>query len=193
MPDPRYSHTKYLIRKKFFNLFGSSFRIFDPTGQQIMYAKMKAFKLKEDIRLYTDESMTFELLTIKARQILDFSAAYDVVDATTGEKVGALKRKGMKSIVRDEWIIMDAQDREIGTVSEDNLGLALARRFLSNLIPQTFRCFIGGQKVATFKQHFNIFVLKITADFSADISNLFDRRLGLATGILLSAIEKRQR
>ncbi|NIA15532.1 MAG: hypothetical protein GWP08_15830 [Nitrospiraceae bacterium] len=56
--------------------------------------------------------MQTELLCIQARSILDFSAAYDVVDSTTGEKAGALKRKGLKSILRDAWIIMDADDRE---------------------------------------------------------------------------------
>ena len=31
-------------------------------------------------------------------------AAYDVTDSQTGEKVGALRRKGFKSILRDEWL-----------------------------------------------------------------------------------------
>ena len=58
--------------------------------------KQKAFKLKEDIRLYTGEDMQTEVLSIQARQVLDFSAAYDVIDSATRMKVGALKRKGMR-------------------------------------------------------------------------------------------------
>ena len=72
---------------------------------------MKAFKLKEDIRLYTSEDMQTEVLSIQARKIIDISSAYDVIDSLTGAKVGALKRKGLKSILKDEWIIMDAEDK----------------------------------------------------------------------------------
>ena len=104
-----FSHNKYLIRRKVFKVLGAAFHIYDPEGRLAFYSRMKAFKLKEDIRLYTDESMQTEVLTIKARQIIDFSAAYDVVDSLTGEKAGALKRKGMKSIFKDEWIIMNEE------------------------------------------------------------------------------------
>ena len=53
--------------------------------------------------------MQVELLSIQARQIIDFSAAYDVYDGSTGSKVGALKRKGMKSILRDECEIREVR------------------------------------------------------------------------------------
>ena len=115
-----FQQTNYLVRKKILKMVGAAFHIYDPSGNVAFYSKQKAFKLKEDIRVYTGEDMQTEVLTILARQIIDFSAAYDVVDPTTNVKVGALKRKGMKSIVRDEWIIMDAQDREIGLIQEDS-------------------------------------------------------------------------
>ncbi len=153
---------------------------------------MKAFKLKEDIRLYTDETMTAELISIQARKILDFSAAYDVVDSATGRKIGALKRKGWKSLMRDEWIIMDANDNEIGGIQEDNAFVAFIRRFVTNLIPQTFNVQLGGQPVAEFKQNFNPFVSKLTLDFSLDVQRRLDPRLGIAAGVLLCAIEGKQ-
>jgi hypothetical protein len=94
-----FQHTHYLVRRKIFKLFGAAFHIYDPSGKVAFYSKQKAFKLKEDIRVYTGEDMRTEVLTILARQILDFSAAYDVFDPATNRKVGALKRKGIKSIV----------------------------------------------------------------------------------------------
>ena len=187
-----FSHQKYLVRRKILKLFGAAFHIYDPDGNLAFYSKMKAFKLKEDIRLYTGEDMQEEVLTIKARSILDFSAAYDVVDPTTNEKVGALKRKGLKSILKDEWIFMDADDREIGLIKEDSAFLAMIRRFLTSLIPQTYNGFIGNTQVCTFKQNFNPFVVKITLDFSQDTQNLLDRRLGIAAAVLLCAVEGKQ-
>lgn len=187
-----FSHQKYLVRRKILKLFGAAFHIYDPDGNVAFYSKMKAFKLKEDIRLYTGEDMQEEVLTIKARKILDFSAAYDVVDPTTNEKVGALKRKGLKSILKDEWIFMDANDNEIGLIKEDSAFWALFRRFLTSIIPQTYHGSIGDTQVCTFNQNFNPFVTKISLDYSQDTRNLLDRRLGIAAAVLLCAIEGKQ-
>jgi len=189
----RFNYPTYLVRKKVFKLFGGAFHITDPSGAVVFYSEQKAFKLREDIRLYTGEDKQTEALVIKARQIIDFSAAYDVVDRTTNEKVGALKRKGFKStFLKDEWIFMNQVDQEIGTIQEDNLFLALVRRFLVNLIPQGYHGDIGGREVCTFKQNFNPFVTKITVDFSQDFNRLLDRRLGIAAAVLLCAIEGKQ-
>jgi hypothetical protein len=188
----RFDHPWYMIRKQVLKVFGGAFRIYDPDGQLAFFANMKAFKLKEDIRLYTGEDMGTEALVIKARQVLDISAAYDVFDGGTGEKVGVLKRKGLKSILKDEWIIMDPEDREIGIIREDSTLLALLRRFATNLIPQSFHAEMVPTQVCTFTQNFNPFVLKLKVDFSQDRSRVLDRRLGLAAGVLLSAIEGRQ-
>jgi len=187
-----FGHTKYLVRRKILKLFGGAFHVYDPEGRVVLYADMKAFKLKEDIRLYTGEDMRTEVLTIKARQVIDFGATYDVYDPATGAKVGALRRKGLKSILRDEWIFMDETDREIGSIKEDSLALALVRRLLTNLVPQKYCGEIRGRQVCTFKQNFNPFVLKITLDFSQDTNKALDRRLGLASAVLLCAIEGRQ-
>lgn len=187
-----FSHNNYLVRRKIFKLFGAAFHIYDPKGNLAFYSKMKAFKLKEDIRLYTSEDMQTEVLSIKARSIIDFSAAYDVVEANTNTKIGALKRKGMKSILKDEWIILDKNDNQIGFVKEDSALLALVRRFLTSIIPQKYHGEINGEKVCEFKQNFNPFVVKIHLDYSMDTKNLLDRRLGIAAAVLLCAIEGKQ-
>jgi uncharacterized protein YxjI len=187
-----FHHSNYLIRRKVLSLFGAAFHIYDGSGHLAFYSKQKAFKLKEDIRLYTGEDMKTEVLTILARQVIDFSAGYDVIETATQSKIGALRRKGMKSIFRDEWTILDAGDMEIGVIREDSTALALIRRFVTNLVPQKFRVEVRGQQVGRYKQHFNPFVLKINMDFSMDQAKLLDRRLGIAAAVLLSAIEGHQ-
>lgn len=188
----RYTHTQYLLRRQFAKLFGATFRIYDPAGQLVFFVQQKAFKLKEDIRVFSDESQGTEMLSIKARQILDFEAAYDVFDSLTGQKVGALKRKGWKSLIRDEWIVMDPQDRELGKIVEDNPSLALVRRFLTNLVPQNFDVLYGPKKVLDLRQHFNPFLYKMDVDFSVDSTAAMDRRLGIAAAVLITAVEGRQ-
>ena len=150
------------------------------------------FKLREDIRVFSDESKSQEVLMIKARQFIDFSAAYDVVDSATGQKIGALRRKGLASMLRDEWEILDVSDNVIGKLFEDSMGLALIRRFLSNLVPQNYDITMGADRVADLKQNFNPFTYELNLDFSMDINHRLDRRLGIAAGILLAAVEGRQ-
>ena len=181
----------YVIRRKFLKLFGNEFRVFDANQKEILFSRQKAFKLREDIRVWTGEDMQTEVLWIQARQIVDFSAAYDVVDATTNQKVGALKRKGLKSIVRDEWILMDANDQEVGIFQEDSVGMAILRRFI-NWIPQKFHIQVGNAHVANLKQNWNPFVMRVTVDLSPDTQRLMDKRLAIAMAILHSAIEGRQ-
>ncbi len=187
----RFGHRTYLIRRKVLKIFGGAFHVYDPAGEVVFYSRMKAFKLKEDIRVFTGEDMQTEVLVIKARQIIDFSAAYDVWDSISDEKIGVLKRKGLASLARDEWIIMDPFDRGVGTIQEDSLFLALLRRLIG-LIPQRYHAQIQGRPVCSYQQNWNPFVLKITVDFSDDTEGLFDKRLGIASAVLLSAIEGRQ-
>lgn len=188
----RFGQSRYMIRRQFFKLFGGAFHIYDEAGNVAFYSKMKAFKLKEDLRIYGAEDMQEELLTIKARSILDFGATYDVTDAATGERVGALRRKGLRSILRDEWLILDVNDQEVGKIQEDSMVMALVRRFLTNLVPQTFSGTVRGAPVLAFTQRFNPFIQKIDLDYSADTTGRLDRRLGIAAAVLLCAIEGRQ-
>ncbi len=191
-----YSHRTYILKKQFFKLLGASFRIYDEKENLLFFSQQKAFKLKEEIRLWTGEDMKQELLSIHARKILDFSSTYDVTDSVTGQKIGALRRKGFKSMVQDEWLILDAEDREIGVIKEDSTALALIRRFVelaSYVLPQSFHGTIGNRPVCAFHQNINPFLARIDLDFSADTDNLFDRRLGLAAAVLLCAIEGKQR
>lgn len=177
-------------------LFGGVFRVFDPYSNLALYADMKAFKLREDIRLYADENKLQEVLTIKARSIIDFSAAYDVMDPLSGQKIGALKRKGFKSMLKDEWVIMDQMDNEVGYIKEDSMLLAVIRRvvgeFVPIAIPQNFTGELRGMPVFTFKQNFNPFAHKLMLDFSPDIQNLLDKRIGIAAAILMMAVEGKQ-
>jgi uncharacterized protein YxjI len=190
--NPAFQYDQYLLKRQVFALTGK-FRFYNPSGDLLLFSEQKMFKLKEDIRLYSDETKSQELLQIKARQIIDFSAAYDVIDSATGQKIGAMRRKGFRSMVRDEWDVMDASDLVIGKLFEDNISQALLRRFLlGSFLPQNYDISMGEQRVGDLKQRFNLLRYELILDFSMDPMRLLDRRLGIAAGILLAAIEGRQ-
>ena len=190
--NPIFQHPHYLLHRQVFALTGK-FRFYDPNGNLVMFSEQRMFKLKEDIRVYSDENKTQEVLSIKARQIIDFAAAYDVMDTAYNQKVGVLRRKGWSSMLRDEWQVLDANDNQIGVLFEDSMGLALLRRFLlGNWLPQNYDLTLGETRVADLKQNFNLFRYELNIDLSMDTAKQLDPRLGIAAGILLAAIEGRQ-
>ena len=190
--NPIFQFPTYLLRRQAIALTGK-FRFYDPAGRMVMFSEQKMFRLREDIRVYSDENKTQEVLSIKARQIVDFSAAYDVVDTELNQKVGALRRRGLRSILRDEWEVLDANDTVIGQLFEDSVGLALLRRFLlGTFLPQNYDLTVGQTRVADLRQNFNLFRYELNLDFSMDINHQLDRRVGIAAGILLAAVEGKQ-
>lgn len=185
-------HNNYLIRRQVFALAGK-FRVYDPSENLMLYSEQKMFRLREDIRVYSDESKSQEVLIIKARQFIDFSAAYDVVDATMNQKIGALRRKGWRSMFRDEWEVLDANDQPRGMLFEDSMQLALLRRLLlGSFLPQNYDLTLGETRVADLRQRFNLFRYELDLDFSMDPTRQLDRRLGIAAGILLATVEGKQ-
>ena len=185
-------HNQYLLKRQVLALTGK-FRLYDPNGLLVLYGQQKIFKLKEDIRLFSDESMSQALLHIQARQIIDFSAAYDVFDPIYNSQVGTLRRKGFRSFLRDQWDVLDSQEQPLGVLLEDNPTRAFLRRLLlGTLLPQDYDLFIGEQKVADFKQRFNILRYDMDLDFSLDTTKQLDRRIGIAAAILLGTIEGKQ-
>ncbi len=184
---------RYLLKRQVLALTGK-FRVYGPNEQLVLYSQQKMFKLKEDIRVFSDENMNQELLHIQARQVIDFSAAYDVIDSAYQTKVGVLRRKGFRSMMRDEWEVLDANEQLIGILQEDSVGYALLRRFLlGSLLPQNYDLLFGEQVVADFKQRFRFFGYHLDLDFSMDTLKQLDRRLGIAAAILLGTIEGKQR
>lgn len=185
---------QYTIRRRVFKLFGAGFDISDSAGAVIGYCKQRAFRLREDMRVYTDATEQKLLLRIAARTILDFSTTYDVF-LPTGELIGSLRRKGLKSLFRDEWSFLDEHETEIATMREESGMLAAMRRvndLFSVLSPQRFVIADRGDRhIATIRQHANVFVLRYGIAIHVE-DPILDDLLILAGGILAAAIEGRQ-
>lgn len=186
---------QFTARRQVFKLLGAAFHIYAPDGRLLAYSKQKAFRLKEDIRVYADEGMAEEILSIQADRIIDWSAAYQVYDSRTREHYGTLRRKGWTSIMRDSWEILDDSGTVRGRVTEDSGLKAFVRRFIdlaALFLPQAFHIEVGGKIVGIMKQNFNPFVQKFSVDLGLDQDGLLPRPLAVAAVVLLLAVEGRQ-
>ncbi len=106
------------------------FFVEDANQKPVAYIKQKLFKLKEAINVYADESQKDVLYTIAADRIIDFSARYNLKNAT-GLDLGAVKRHGMRSLWRAQYDVYDG-DRVIFSISEESI----ATRFFDNIFSQ---------------------------------------------------------
>ena len=187
-----FQFNQYLLKRKVLALTGK-FNFYGPNGESVLYSEQRMFKLKEDVRVYSGPDKSQELLMIKARQVIDFSAAYDVFDPLERVRVGTLQRRGLRSIARDEWLILDAQQQPLGIIIEDDLTYAMLRRFLlGTLLPQNYDVIINGRTVADLRQLFNLVRYEMLIDFTNNHSQQLDPRLGIAAALLLGIIEGKQ-
>jgi len=181
---------QYVAKKALFSFMGNTFRIFGTDGRLQFYIKQKAFRLREEINVFHDEAQTQKRLTIKARSIRDFSGTYDIFDAATGQKIGAAKRQGLKSMFVDEWTVLDADDVPVGKCVETGGTMILLRRFFP-ILPQTYEVRFGDTLEGTIKQRFSLLQYGYDVDFSPG-PGLLDPRLGVGLTVLLLAIESQR-
>ncbi|MBD2298402.1 hypothetical protein H6G80_09740 [Nostoc sp. FACHB-87] len=92
--------------------------IVNAQGNLVFYVKQKLFKLKEAITIFADAEQTNPQYYIKADRIIDFSARYEFSD-TNGTNIGAVKRRGLKSIWRARYDIFDGENTYL-TIQEKN-------------------------------------------------------------------------
>jgi len=184
--------SQYVAQAKLFTFLGNAFQIYDTSGGLQFYIKQKAFKLREAIRVYKDEAQTEERLSIQARSVMDFSTTYDVTDTITGEDLGSARRKGLKSLFKDEWELLSPGGDVVGAVSETGGILSILRRFINALkfIPQKYEVTIDGQLEGLIDQRFAFFRATYDVDFTP--GGKLDPRMGVAVVVLLLAIESRQ-
>ena len=91
----------------------------DAAGALVLYVKQKAFKLKEDVTVYADEQQSRPVFRIGADRIIDFNARYEITTAG-GEKLGAVKRQGMRSLWKSHYDVTDARGANVFMIREAN-------------------------------------------------------------------------
>jgi hypothetical protein len=111
--------------------FASQFSVRDSGGNLIAYARQKILALKEAVTVFADEERTRQLFSIKADRIIDWSARYNFT-STQGANLGAVKRRGMRSLWKATYDILEG-DNPVMTIQEENAWIRLADGLLSEI------------------------------------------------------------
>lgn len=92
----------------------------DAQGQSIAYIRQKMFKFREHVEVYTSKKRSEKLANIKADKIIDWSARYTFTD-DAGQELGAIGRKGMRSIWKATYNVFEVGSDNIKfSIVEEN-------------------------------------------------------------------------
>lgn len=92
----------------------------DASGKEVLFVSQKTFKLKEDVRIYNDQSKSQEVFHINAEQILDFNTRYNFYQSGSERHLGSVKAKGWRSIWRATYHIDQPSGEQTHFIKEDN-------------------------------------------------------------------------
>lgn len=196
------------FRRKFWKIVGAEISIVDPASDALVgFINMRGWRLREDIRVYTDRSMTTELFRIKARSVIDFTGTYDVFDGGSGEEATprfSLRRKGLSStFVRDQWLVFGTDEVQKAGMIETSGALAIFRRWIGVIpifgeiidlalafAPQSYRLTNDeGKELAVILRRKNPFIVKLQLDMSRAEAKPVDEFIAPALCALISVLE----
>ena len=102
-----------------FLTISSYIRVVDATGRLVSYVKQRAFRLREDVTIFGDESQTQPVFHIKANKIIDIGATYAITSAD-GRSLGAVRQRGMRTFWKATYDILDETGNAIGLIHEQD-------------------------------------------------------------------------
>jgi uncharacterized protein YxjI len=173
--------SQFEVRQKFG--IGTKYRIYEE-GDPILESKKKKPRLKEDFR-FDDADTGEERFRVRADSVLDVAAAYDIVDSETGDRIGSVKRD-VASFFKHEYALLGPDGDEIGRVREDSVPVAVARRFLTTLVPFSYDIVSpAGERLGEATEAF-----ALHDAYRIDVTGGVDPRLAVVGIVVIDAIEE---
>jgi len=179
----------------------NDFTAVDSTGTQVAYVRQKMFKLKEEVKVYKDESKSELITTIKANKWLDFSASYNFWDEA-GNNYGKIGRKGWSSLWKANYEIYDNESKLNFTIREANAWVKVMDGLLGEIPILSF--FTGylfnpaykimdekGQIVAMLKKEPSFWGRRFIVEKAGQIEDAEEERLVI--GLMMLVLLERRR
>lgn len=174
-------------------------------GEPVCFVEQKRMALKEDLRVFTDDTKSVEVFRFKARQVWDPRAVYNVTDPQ-GSPIGGLQKVFGKSLLRSTWRLLDPAGAVVGWAQERSFGVALFRRLVgfipylgdfADWLPIRYHfdyylgpdggdgAHIGGlERLVSFRDRYVL-------DLAGDEQRAIDRRLAVALAVGMDALQAR--
>ena len=151
----------------------TKYHIFDEAGNLLLYIEQPAgFQLKASYLVYPSEQRRQKLLSIQQDKIIQFLPRYSIADEG-GQLIGRMKNKTFS--VNTVWLLSDRGGIEVASIEATEVMLGRPRM-------PNFKFMVKEKRIGEFQKRGNNQYL---LDLSSDSDKSVDRRLALASGIIL--------
>lgn len=171
-------------------------------GEVVAFAQQKRLALKEKITFYSDESKKDIVFEVKAQQVMEFGARYEVIDPA-GNILGVVGKNFKESLLRSTWSIYKSDSKEpIIVASERSGAIAIIRRIwgfipIVNEIPFFVKYHFdfkvtGSDKVVASYEKTAVVRDRYRLDIHDEaILNEIDWRVFVSLGVMMDALQSR--
>jgi hypothetical protein len=159
----------------------------DDCGNTLAFVRNLTCPYNQDIRVFTDPTLSFELLSIRLVSRSADADQFTVTDCLTREFAGTIRHTHSPRELRQEWSLRPSAADEISAIQEDSGFLAILRRYLTELIPQSYTFYAGSCAVGAATPGNMLWPHTMEIDLSRDQGRLVDRRLLVAALVLIMA------
>jgi uncharacterized protein YxjI len=195
------AHNKFLLQQKL-TLLINRYDYFlydgDTKGEQIAFAEQNRFAFREAVKVWTNDSKSTVFFTINADKLLDIHGKFLVKDGA-GNLIGYCRKVFGASLLRSTWEVYDARDQLLFRAREKSRTMAIARRiaqfvpYLADIAPFFPFNFVYEKDGTIVGIHKRVWG-RLTDQYMLELHEQLkecDRRLVLALGILLDALQDR--
>jgi hypothetical protein len=182
-----FSHATYVLVRPLFS-FTRCYRVYGSSGDLVAFVEQPWFRLRTELVMYADEAQRQPILVLKNRRFAALNMEHDLFDAATGQRLGVIRTRGWRSLWRDTWDILDADERPAGEMLED--GPWFWRRIL-RFLPGRHHIDLGGREVARIAQRFHFFRREF-ALFLLPVEDPIEPRFAIACALIAMMADLRR-
>lgn len=199
---------RMIIEQKI-TLLANQYRIYsaDANGQKqqlIAFAQQKRLALKEKIEFYSDESKQQKIFQFRAEKVLDIHGRF-LVEDPANQLIGAFKKDFGQSLAVSTWHILGQNDQPMYTVAENNVTVAVLRRFIGEIpligmFAEIAMAFVkyhfafkpyGGSDVQGMYQKTTLFRDHYLFSATDQLTQVVDWRVLVSMSVALDALQSR--
>jgi hypothetical protein len=159
----------------------------DDRGNTLAFVRSLSCEYSRDIRVFTDPTLSFELLSIKPVVHSGDADQFTVTDCLTRELAGTICHRHPARELRQEWSLHSPAAEEVTVIQENSALLSILRHYLTELIPQSYTFYVGSCAVGAAAPGNMVWAHGMEIDLTQDHGKLIDRRLLLAAIVLITA------
>lgn len=149
---------------------------------------------RRHVTVYRDETRRAPVLRVLQDQRIAALVRTYTVTLPDGTPLARLRKNYLHNVLRKRWSVAAPDGRLLVLAVEDSMVLSLLRRVLGTFFGFLRTNFVfvrpDGEVLGEFNRKFTL-LDRYVLDLTADADRTFDRRLALATGIMLDSGERR--